>query len=267
MDRINSLYSLKGKTALVTGGTRGIGFMIARGLLEAGAKVYISSRKQTDCDLAAKQLSEYGNCIPLPANVVNHEDRCRIVEVISRQEKKLDILFNNAGTSWGESYEKYPVSAFDKVLSLNITAVFALTRDLTPLLASCSSQEIPSRVINIGSMDGLHQPTVDRTGTYAYTASKAAVHHLTRQLAIELGPKHISVNAIAPGYFPSKMTATILDQYADDVVYNCPMGRLGVGDDMAGVAIFLSSKAGSYINGAVIPVDGGTSINHQHRSH
>lgn len=259
------MFLLNEKIALVTGGSRGIGFMIAQGLLEAGAKVYITNRSQNDCDVAAEKLSKYGECIALSADITQQEGREKIIKLLASNEEKLDILVNNAGTSWGASYEYYPVESFDKVLSLNVTAMFALTRDLTPLLLSDASSEDPSRVINIGSMDGLHQPSVSNTGTFAYTASKAAVHHMTRQLAIELGPKNITVNAIAPGYFASKMTSTILDKHCDDVIYNCPLGRLGEASDMAGTAIYLSSRAGAYVNGVVLPVDGGTSINHQHR--
>ena len=265
--RIEILFGQQGKVALVTGGTRGIGYMIAQGLLQAGVKVYINARNKENCDAAAEKLSEFGECISLPGVIVDEDSRKELVEIISRQHQRLDILVNNAGRSWGASYQDYPVASFEKVFGLNVTAMFALTRDLTPLLLSGASPENPSRVINIGSMDGLHQPTVDQTGTYAYTASKAAVHHMTRQLAVELGPKNITVNAVAPGYFESKMTTAIIDKHGDDVIYNCPLGRLGVADDMAGIAIFLSSTAGAYINGAIIPVDGGTSINHQHRSY
>ena len=185
------LFSLTDKVALVTGGSRGIGYMIARGLLQAGARVYITARDQETCQQAAAALSEFGPCSALPANITQQQDRDTIVDALNQQTQRLGILVNNAGTSWGASYKDYPVAGFEKVLNLNVTAMFALTRDLTPLLTANASLQSPSRVINIGSMDGLHQPSVDRTGTFAYTASKAAVHHMTRQLAVELGPSHM----------------------------------------------------------------------------
>jgi len=173
-------------------------------------------------------------------------------------------LINNAGAAWGQSFEQYPETAFDKLMSLNVTAVFALTRDLTPLLECSAQAGEPARVINIGSMDGLHIPTVHRTGSYAYTASKAAVHHLTKHLACELGPREITVNAVAPGYFPSKMSDHVFDNFGDDIINNSLLRRTGRAEEMAGVAVYLCSRAGAYTHGAIIPVDGGTSVNHQH---
>jgi NAD(P)-dependent dehydrogenase (short-subunit alcohol dehydrogenase family) len=187
-----------------------------------------------------------------------------LVSRIRESEGKLDILINNAGTAWGDSYENYAVEAFDKVLQLNVATVFAMTRDLTPLLEDAASEDEPARVINIGSMDGLHIPTVHGVGTYAYTASKAAVHHLTRHLAVELGPRHITVNAIAPGFFPSQMTDKIFEHFGEQIKRNSLLGRVGKPEDIAGLAVCLSSRAGAYIHGAVIPVDGGTIVNHRH---
>jgi len=178
----------------------------------------------------------------------------------------LDILVNNAGSAWGDRYESYPEAAFEKLMAINVTAVFALTRELTPLLKAAASKYEPSRVINIGSMDGLHIPTVHQTGSYAYTASKAAVHHLTRHLAVELGAKDITVNAVAPGYFPSKMSDHVFDSFGDAIIHNSLIKRTGEAEQMAGIAIYLCSRAGSYTHGTVIAVDGGTSINHQHYS-
>lgn len=261
---IERLFTLKGKVALVTGGSRGIGYMISQGLLQAGAKVYITARKQEACEQAAAELSQFGECIALAADVASTQGRDHLLRGLEGVENHLDILINNAGSAWGGSYENYPEQAFEKLMAINVTAVFALTRDLTPLLESRASLGNASRVINIGSMDGLHIPSVHRQGSYAYTASKAAVHHLTRHLATELGPRNITVNAVAPGYFASKMSDHVFDQFGDDINSNSLLRRSGEAEEMAGVAIYLCSRAGAYTHGAVIPVDGGTSINHQH---
>ncbi len=261
---LNTLFSLKDKVALVTGGSRGIGKMIAQGLLQAGAKVYITARKEAACEEAARELSAYGPCIALPADVGTAAGRADLLKAFRGKEDRLHILVNNAGTNWGEVFEKYPDEAFEKVLHLNVSAMFSMTRDFTPLLEKAASKEDPARVVNIGSMDGLHTPTVSRVGTYAYTSSKAAVHHLTRNLAVALGPRFITVNAIAPGFFPSKMTDYVFDKYKSDIEENSPLKRVGKPEEMAAVAVYLCSRGGAYTNGAVIPVDGGTSINHQH---
>ena len=261
---MHELFNLEDKVALVTGGSRGIGYMMAQGLLQAGAKVYITARTADVCEKAAAELSQFGLCESLPADINDASAREQLVSRISDIDGKLDILINNAGTAWGDSFEDYPTEAFDKVLELNVTTVFAMTRDLTPLLEKAGSKKDPARVINIGSMDGLHIPRVHGIGTYAYTASKAAVHHLTRHLAVELGSRHISVNAIAPGFFHSKMTAGIFEHFGEKLASNSLLGRVGEPEDIAGMAVFLSSRAGAYVNAAVIPVDGGTIVNHLH---
>jgi NAD(P)-dependent dehydrogenase (short-subunit alcohol dehydrogenase family) len=261
---IDRLFSLKGKVALVTGGSRGIGRMITQGLLQAGATVYISARSAGDCQQAAEDLGQYGECIAIPADVTNPESRQQLCENLAKKETSLNILVNNAGTAWGQDYESYPEAAFEKLMRINVGAVFVLTRDLTPLLEAGSSADDPARVINIGSMDGLHVPTVNRLGNYAYSASKAAVHQLTKNLAVELGPRQITVNAVAPGYFPSKMADLVIDDHREDIESNCLLKRLGREEEMAGIAVYLCSRAGAYTHGAIIPVDGGTSINHQH---
>ena len=179
---------------------------------------------------------------------------------LGERTDRLDILVNNAGAAWGAPYAEFPESGFRKVLELNVTALFFLTRDLTPRLEMAASPDDPARVINIGSMDGIKVPTVLETGTFPYSASKAAVHHMTRTLAVELAPRHITVNAIAPGFFESKMTEASLERYRDNIEQNCPLGRIGRPEEMAGIAIYLASRAGAYTTGAVIPVDGGTSI-------
>lgn len=253
---MNDLFSIAGKTALVTGGSRGIGLMIARGFVEAGAKVYISSRKAEVCDEVAAELSEIGECIPLPADLSTEEECKRLAAEIAEREPALHILVNNAGATWGAPLAEFPDSAWDRVLDLNVKGVFHLTRYLVPALSAAATPDDPARVINIGSIDGLRVPELE---TYSYSASKAAVHHLTRALAKRLAPGGITVNAIAPGPFESKMMAATLDAFGDVIRSQCPLGRIGRPSDMAGTAIFLSSLAGSYLTGAVIPVDGGIS--------
>ena len=257
---VDTLFSLAGKVALVTGGSRGIGRMIAEGFVRSGAKVYITSRTRDACDAVAAELSSRGVCESLPANISTSEGRAALVAGITAREERLDVLVNNAGTTWGASYEDYPEAGFQKVMQLNVTALFFVTRDLTSLLARAGRPDDPARVINIGSMDGIHVPTILPATTFAYSASKAAVHHLTRTLAIELAAHQITVNAIAPGYFESKMTAQALREHRDAIEDACPLKRIGRPEEMAGVAIYLASRAGAYTNGAVIPVDGGTSV-------
>ena len=257
---VATLFDLTGKTALVTGGSRGIGRMIAEGYLQAGATVYISSRKAEVCDQVAAELSAAGPCHSLPADIADDDDRARLVEALGEHTDRLDILVNNAGAAWGADYAGFPTSGFRKVLELNVTALFFLTRDLTPLLATAASPDDPARVINIGSMDGIKVPTVLRTATFPYSASKAAVHHMTKALALELASRHITVNAVAPGFFKSKMTEQSLERFGDEIEQNCPLRRIGRPEEMAGIAIYLASRAGAYTNGVVIPVDGGTSV-------
>lgn len=252
---MSSLFSIEGKVALVTGGSRGIGLMIARGFVEAGARVYVSSRKKDACDRVAGELSEKGACVSLPADVSTEDGARRLADALAEREEALHVLVNNAGANWGAPFEEYPDSAWDKLLALNVKSVFHLTRVTLPLLEKGSAAGDPARVINIGSIDGLHVPGLE---TYAYSASKAAVHHLTRTLARRLAPK-ITVNAVAPGPFESKMMAVTLERFRDAIIGGCPLGRIGEPDDMAGIAIYLSSRAGAYVTGAVIPVDGGIS--------
>ncbi|HWQ27604.1 MAG TPA: SDR family oxidoreductase [Dehalococcoidia bacterium] len=257
---MNDLFSIEGKVALVTGGSRGIGLMIARGFVEAGAKVYISSRKADVCENVAAELSKSGFCAALPADL-GTEAGCRaLADAIASREERLHILVNNAGANWAAPLAEYPDSGWDKVMNLNVKGVFHLTRFLVPLLERAASDDDPARVINIGSIDGLQAPALE---TYAYSASKAAVHHLTRVLAHQLAPKRITVNAIAPGPFESKMMAETLRRFGDAIRASCPLGRIGRPEDMAGTAIYLASRAGAYLTGAVIPVDGGISTRHQ----
>jgi NAD(P)-dependent dehydrogenase (short-subunit alcohol dehydrogenase family) len=252
---IAELFSLGGKVAAVTGGSRGIGLMIARGLALAGARVYVVSRKADDVARAAAELSKLGTAIALPGDLASHAGTRALAEELAAREPKLHVLVNNAGANWGAPLADYPEAGWDKVMALNVKAVFDLTRFLLPQLEAASTPGDPARVINVGSIDGLHVPLLE---TYAYSASKAAVHHLTRVLARKLAPK-ISVNAIAPGPFESKMMHETLEKFGEGIRANCPMKRIGEPDDMAGVAIYLASKAGAFVTGAVIPVDGGIS--------
>ncbi len=248
------LFDIAGKSALVTGGSRGIGLMIARGYVEAGARVYISSRKADVCDEVAAELSQIGSCTSVPADLSRAGECERLAAAVAGREPRLDILVNNAGATWGAPLADYPADAWDKVMALNAKAPFLLTRALVPALEAAGTADDPARVINIGSIDGIQVPLLE---TYAYSTSKAAVHHLTRHLARQLGPRNITVNAIAPGPFESKMMAATLRDFGDSIARSSPLGRIGRPDDMAGVAIYLASRAGAYVTGAVIPVDGG----------
>ncbi len=250
---MSDLFSIAGKTAVVTGGSRGIGLMIARGFVEAGAKVYISSRKADVCEQVAAELSEVGECVALPADLSTEAECRRLADAVAEREDRLDVLVNNAGATWGAPLEQFDEAAWERVLALNVKGVFHLTKFLTPLLEKAGSADEPARVINIGSIDGIHVPALE---TYSYSASKAAVHQLTRHLARRLAPA-VTVNAIAPGPFESKMMAATLDAFGDQIAASAPLKRIGRPDDMAGAAIFLASRAGAYLTGAVIPVDGG----------
>jgi NAD(P)-dependent dehydrogenase (short-subunit alcohol dehydrogenase family) len=247
------LFDIAGKTALVTGGTRGIGKMIAEGFVDAGATVYISSRKADAVADVAAELSAKGTCIGIPADLSQESECRRLAEEMAGRVDGLDILVNNAGATWGAPLVDYDEAAFERVLALNVKGVFHLTKFLVPLLQKAGSQEEPARVINIGSIDGIGVPTLE---TYAYSASKAAVHQLTRHLAKRLAPT-ITVNAIAPGPFESKMMAATLEAFGEQIAASAPLRRIGRPDDMAGAAIYLSSRAGAYLTGTVIPVDGG----------
>jgi NAD(P)-dependent dehydrogenase (short-subunit alcohol dehydrogenase family) len=251
------LFSLSGKVAVVTGGTRGIGLMIARGLLQAGARrVFISSRKADACAAAAEELSAYGEVTAVPADLSTEPECRRLADEVAASESALHILVNNAGATWGTPLSEFTVDAWDKVMDTNLKAPFFLTKAFLPLLEKAASDDDPARVINVGSIDGLH---VNPLPHYPYSASKAGIHHLTRVLAREFGPKRITVNAVAPGPFQSKMMAFALDDPGTRALIEAgnPLGRIGRPDDMAGVAVYLASRAGSYVNGAVIPVDGG----------
>jgi NAD(P)-dependent dehydrogenase (short-subunit alcohol dehydrogenase family) len=255
---VPNLFSIRGKVALITGGSRGIGLMIARGFLEAGAKVYISSRKKAVCDETARELSAAGECISLPADVSTTAGCTALAKELATREPRLHILVNNAGAAWGAPLAEFPEAGWDKVMNTNVKSAFFLTRDLLPLLEKAASPSDPARIINVGSIDGIKVPFVEEN--FAYPPSKAAVHHMTRDLAVKLAGKSITVNAIAPGPFESQMTKWMLENFQQTLEKQCPLRRIGSPQDMAGVAIYLASRAGAYVNGTVIPVDGGICI-------
>jgi NAD(P)-dependent dehydrogenase (short-subunit alcohol dehydrogenase family) len=257
---IGRLFSLEGKTALITGGSSGIGLMLARGLLQNGVRVMIASRRQEKCDAALKELQPLGECHAVAADVTLAEDRARLLEATAEALGSLSMLINNAGANWGAPLKDYPDDGFAKVINTNLNAVFSLTRDAIPLLEMAATPADPARIINIGSMDGIHVPIVQRVPTFAYSASKAALHHLTKTLAVDLAPKQITVNAVAPGFFPSRMTDFVFDKFLPDIEDDCPLHRVGEPEEMVGIVAYLASRAGAYTNGTVIPVDGGTSI-------
>ena len=258
---MENLFNLKGKIALVTGGSRGIGAMIAEGFVRNGVKTYISSRKSDPCDKKAKELSKYGECISIPADLTDMNEMDKLVTKIKDKETKLNILVNNAGAAWGASFDDFPEIGWDKVMDTNVKSIFFLTQKLVDILETSASTSDPSRIINIGSIDGLGIP---RAETYSYPASKAAVHQLTKVLANRLANRNINVNAIAPGPFQSNMMAHTLEEYGEQIKSSVPRGRIGVPEDMAGASIFLSSRASSYITGSIIPVDGGSLIARRH---
>ena len=241
---------------VVTGGSRGIGAMIAEGFVTGGATVFISARKAAACDATAAALSADGDCISVPADLTTDEGRRRVVDAVREHSEKLDILVNNAGATWGAPVDDYPIEAFEKVLTTNVTSVFALTQSFLPSLRAAADDEDPARIINIGSLAGLR---VIPDHNFAYTASKAAVHMLTQHLAATLAPDRITVNAIAPGPFPTKMMAHILGDpdVSAEFIRHVPLGRVGRPDDIAGLCEFLAGPRASWITGAVIPLGGG----------
>jgi NAD(P)-dependent dehydrogenase (short-subunit alcohol dehydrogenase family) len=251
---MGGLFSIEGKTALVTGGSRGIGEMIVRGFVDAGAKVYLCSRKAEVCEALAEELRDAGGDVTaIPADLSTEHACAQLAGELESRERTLDILVNNAGATWGAPLEEFDEAAWERVLALNVKGVFFSTKFLLPLLRAAGTPEDPARIINIGSIDGIHVPTLE---TYSYSASKAAVHQLTRHLAKRLAPE-ITVNAIAPGPFPSRMMRATLESFGDQIAASAPMKRIGRSSDMAGAAIYLSSPAASYVTGVVLPVDGG----------
>src|ERR1700749_1789040 len=250
------LFSLEGRIAVVTGGSRGIGKMIAAGFLAQGAaKVYITARKAGPCEVTAKELSAAydGECIALPIDMSSNAGCAQLAAEIIKREPKLDILVNNAGAAWGAEFDEFPETGWDKVMNLNVKSLFFLTQALHKPLRAAASAGRPAKVINIASIDGIF---VNPTETYSYAASKAAVIHLTRRMATKLAKEHINVTAIAPGAFASDMNRAARD-HGDDLAGRIPSKRIGTTEDMAGLAIFLASRAGDYVVGNAIAIDGG----------
>ena len=261
---MSSWFSIEGKTALVTGGSRGIGEMIAAGFLIHGARVYINSRKADVCDETAARLAKThgGDCVSVPGDMSDLGSIENVFNEIAKREERLDILVNNAGSTWGAPIDEFPESGWDKVMDTNVKGIFFLTQKMLPLLRQSATSEDPARVINIGSVDGIKTPVFDN---FSYGAAKAAVHHLTRQMAAQLVKENIIVNAIAPGPFPSWMLSAgvgfggkVEGADWDSVGRNNPRGRVGTMEDIAGLAIYLSSRGGAYTVGETITCDGGS---------
>jgi len=253
---MRTLFDITGKIALVTGGAQGLGRMIAEGLVSAGCKVYITSRGQDIGDQAAREMSERGQCIALVADLSTPDAGTALAHEIKHSEQRLDILVNNAGRTWGAPLQSFPDKAWAGVMAVNVQGPFTLVRELLPLLKASGSAENPARVINVGSVAGA---AVEPISAYSYAASKAAIHHLSKVLAAELAPDHITVNVIVPGYFPTQMTAHIRrdDTETQKLMARVPLARLGRTDDVAGACIYLASRAGSYLTGGAIFLDGG----------
>jgi NAD(P)-dependent dehydrogenase (short-subunit alcohol dehydrogenase family) len=256
--RVSELFGIEGKVAIVTGGSRGIGYMIAEGLVTNGVRTYITSRKAAECNGAAEKLSELGHCTSIPADLSSEDGMAGFVAAFTEREPALHILVNNAGAAWGAPLGQFPAAGFDKVLNINVRAPFLLTQALLPQLKAEATEEDPGRVIMIGSVDGLVVPFGDN---FSYSASKAGVHMLVRHIAHNVARDNITVNSIAPGPFRSKMMGYMLDDPDSRarVAKAVPRKRIGTPEDMAGAVIYLSSRAGAYLTGALIPVDGGLS--------
>jgi NAD(P)-dependent dehydrogenase (short-subunit alcohol dehydrogenase family) len=250
------LFSIAGKVALVTGGAQGLGRMIAEGLLRAGGTVYVTSRKLEACETAAAEMSTLGHCVGIQCDLSTPAAAVELARKIAGREKALHILVNNAGKTWAAPLESFPDNAWAPIMAINVQIPFTLIRELLPLLVAAGSSEDPARIINVGSVAGM---AVERLNAYSYSASKAAIQHLTRVLAADLADRHIAVNAIVPGYFPTRMTAHIrADANEAEVLrHRIPLNRLGKPDDIAGGCIFLCSRAGAYVTGSEIAVDGG----------
>jgi NAD(P)-dependent dehydrogenase (short-subunit alcohol dehydrogenase family) len=254
---MQDLFSLKGRTALITGGSRGIGKMIAAGFIAHGARVYVSSRKAAACEETAQELSRGGGtCIALPMDSSSVAGAKALAAAYQAREKKLDILVNNAGAAWLAQFDEFPEKGWDKVMDLNVKTPFFLTQALAGALRAAATKERPAKVINIVSIDGI---SVNPQETYSYAASKAGLIHLTRRMAVRLIEDNIAVSAIAPGAFASDMNVDARD-HGDEIKKRIPAQRIGRDEDMAGAAIFLASKAGDYVVGATVVVDGGVSL-------
>ncbi|WP_269620383.1 SDR family oxidoreductase [Zhongshania sp. BJYM1] len=253
---MKDLFSVAGKIALVTGGSRGIGAMIAEGFLRSGAKVYITSRKAKELEETRARLSEFGECIAITSDLSQLDGITALAADLANRESKLDILINNAGATWGANIDEFPESGWDKVMDLNVKSVFFLSQKLLPLLRAAASNDEPARIVNLSSIYALRYSHQD---TFSYSASKAAVIQLTQQLAARLVKDNINVNAIAPGMFPSSMTAFLMED-EEALNQSIPMHRVGKLEDAAGTVIYLCSRASSYMTGGLLVIDGGTVI-------
>lgn len=257
-DYLESLFSLAGKTALVTGGAKGIGRMISEGLLQAGARVYIASRSADDCAAAAEEMSALGDCRAFPHDLSGLAGVQALVADVEQAGHGLDILINNSGATWGASLEAFPESGWDKVMDLNVKSPFFLLQNLLPLLKAAASSEDPARVINISSVAGMLAAT---QSAYSYMASKAAISHLSKGLALDLAKDNIAVNAVAPGFFPSKMTRHMSSEEGMEMLCALtPLGRIGKPSDVSGMVIYLCSPAGAFVTGSVLPLSGGVEL-------
>ena len=250
---MNNLFSVEGKVAVVTGGSGGIGAMIAEGFVKNGVKTYITARNQERIEQAVERFSEHGECIGIASNLGSSEGVRAFAADMKERESKIDILVNNAGATWGADVDDFPESGWDKVMDLNVKSIFFLTQELLPQLRAAGTHEDPARVINIGSVNGITHPHMNN---YSYSASKAAVHQLTRHLGADLAPQNVNVNGIAPGFFPSKMTAHMLD-HEKEMALTLPRRRLGTKEDAAGTSIFLCSRASAWMTGHMVVLDGG----------
>lgn len=254
---MKNLFDVSGKVAIVTGGSRGIGAMIARGFVENGVKTYITARKEAELRATAEELSELGECIAIPSDLSSVEGVSAFADAVKAQEDQLHILVNNAGATWGAELEEFPESGWDKTMDLNVKSMFFLTQKLIGHLKAAGNKADPARVINIGSINGITHPHMNN---FAYSASKAAVHQLTRHLGADLAREWVNVNGIAPGFFPSNMTAHMLE-HEEAVGKTFPCGRLGDAQDAAGTAIYLSSRASAWMTGQMLVLDGGSVAN------
>lgn len=254
-----TLFDVKDKVVLVTGGAKGIGRMISEGFVTNGAKVYISSRDVKACEQACKELNALGkgSAHAIPADFYKLEDCKRLAEELKKRETKLHVLVNNSGSNWGAPYDEFPDAAWTRVLTLNLTRVFTITQALTPLLEAAATTDSPARIINIGSVDGLRVPSLE---TFSYSASKAGLHQLSRVLANHLGKRNITSNTLACGPFESKMMKQTLETFGEHIKAGIPLGRIGSPQDVAGACLFLSGRAGAFVNGATIALDGGSLV-------
>ncbi|WWC88835.1 uncharacterized protein L201_003750 [Kwoniella dendrophila CBS 6074] len=255
---INTLFDVKGKVVLVTGGGRGVGEMIAAGFTANGAKVYISSRDIKVCESTASRLTKQGpgECIAIPADLSKYDECVRLASELEKREKVLHVLVNNSGATWGEELSKYPDTAFTKLMNLNVQRVFTLTQKLIPLISKSKDEGFAGRIINIGSINGVNPPGIE---TYAYSASKAALHQLSKHLSTRLGPE-ITVNTLALGPFRSKMMKFTLDNFEDVLADGLPMKKIGSPEDVASACLWLSGKGGQWVTGTVVPIDGGSLV-------